>query len=344
VHREFGEIASGVGYRLADWSLQDDTGDRKQIEFQVTKLNPKPDQYVVEGEEVLFDLQSGGTGQRTIYIDANASNVNLRTLHDTLYPAPTAEDVGVVSVLCIIQSGATVSSSNTSLPAFDVGAWPVGLEIILEVQGRIAGRDGVGGKGGNGGGPTSAGGNGTAGSPGGTALYTRKAIELRVSTGQIFGGRGGGGGAGGGAGATGTVGNQQGRACGGGGGGGGSRSTVGARGLGGNSGGGKAADNGTAGGVPTGGNGGEGSEVFGVYFLARGGDGGKGGNAGADYGQAGTAGQDGGDSQYGTGFGEAKYKDGGNGGSGGAGGRSIDGASFITVEEGPGDIRGAQIN
>jgi hypothetical protein len=338
--REHEDIQIGTGYRLSDWSMQDATGEREEITFQVTRLNPKPDKYTVEGEELLFDLgDTGGLNDRIIYIDSNASNVNLRTVHDSFYPAPTLGDVGTVTVTCIIETDVVVSSTLSTLRAFDVGDWPFGLEIIVEFRGTVKGGDGNGGKGGNGGsgnGSASNGGNGSNGSAGGVAFYTRKAVKVRGLTGKIWGGRGGGGGGSGGGGARGqNPGGQTYDSNGSGGGGGGSYATPGARGNAGSSG--SGGSNGVAGGTPNGGNGGADPPTNG-YTNA--GGGGKGGNAGSDYGVAGQNGLPGT-----QGFGNMSgTKNPGSVGLGGPGGPAIDGVSFVTFEETPGDIRGATIN
>ena len=342
--RAHDDIQIGNGYRLADWTIQDATGAPLDLDFQVTRLNPRVDMFKVEAEELLFDAAAGVT-DRYIYIDSSTSNINLRTIHDSFYPVPTLGDVGAFTVYAIVEEGVTVSSTSTGSPALNVGTWPVGLDIVVEIRGRVVGKDGNGGKGGNGGNANSpsANPNGAAaanGLPGGTAFYTRQAIDLKVSTGEIFGGRGGGGGGGGGGGLRGT-GPVYGGYGGGGGGGGGSYASVGARGTGGaGPSSGFNGDDASAAGSPSGGNGGDGY-AFGSQHA---GDGGNGGAAGA-YGAAGANGQVGsaGDNGPPTTYPPLEGS-GGARGLGGAGGKAIDGSSYVTVVEGPGDIRGSQVN
>ena len=52
---------------------------------------------------------------------------------------------------CIIETGVVVSSTSTAIPAFEVGDWPFGLEIIIDHRGTCVAKDGNGGKGGSGG-------------------------------------------------------------------------------------------------------------------------------------------------------------------------------------------------
>jgi len=177
------------GYSLQSWGLQDDVGDLETVPIQITRLELLPDRYEIEAEEMLAgDISTGNSpdSSRLINFDASANNINLRTIHDTLYATPVAGNV----VRAIIAAGVIIGSNSTGSPAFDIGSWPAGVSITLEVNGRI---EGAGGNGGNGGFP----GNGTAGSVGGTALYLRYAINVVYgASAQLWGGGGGGGGGG----------------------------------------------------------------------------------------------------------------------------------------------------
>jgi hypothetical protein len=184
----------GQGYQFGWTENQDETGAQVPAPIQITRLSPLPEKYSVEAEEALFTIyegtEPGGLNDRTIIIPSNINNVNLRTMHDSIYPEITDDDVGAsppVTLTCIINDGVIVGSSSTGSPAFDVGSWPVGFTPTLIVNGRIQGR------GGNGTDGLPPNGPGTTGAPGGTALYTRNNINLEVGTGEIWGGGGGGG-------------------------------------------------------------------------------------------------------------------------------------------------------
>jgi hypothetical protein len=181
----------GLGYQIQGWPFQLQDGSPDTVPVQVVRLNPRADYFEVEAEEVFAGAQVAGTSpdRHTILIDANILNVNMRTIHDTLYAAPTSG----VTVDCTVLAGIIVGSASPATPAFDVGSWPAGVTINLTVIGRIEGTGGNGGTGGN------AHGGGFAASVGGTALFTRQAISLTDSAGQIWGGGGGGGGGAGGA-------------------------------------------------------------------------------------------------------------------------------------------------
>lgn len=261
----------GGGYQLEAWPLQDATGARALVPIQVTRLRPDVGRPRIEAQEVLFTDYEVETDQ-VIIIDTNANDLNLRTIHGTLYPEAQNGDV----VICTIEAGVVVGSTSAATPAFDIGSWNAGVSITLIVKGRIQGKGGAGGAGGF---PT-----GSNGSVGGPALYTRYAIDLDVDEGEIWGGGGGGGG-----------GNDGDNTTGGG------------------------------GGAGTEGGGGGGGDLPGATGTATAGGaaGGAGAGAGGGPGLAGAA---------------------GGGTSGGAAGAAIDGVSYVTVTEGPGDRRGGEIN
>lgn len=134
-------------------------------------------------------------GARIITIATDAYNVNLRALHDALYPTPDANTV----VECVIESGVIVGSTSNANPSFDVGTWPDGATLSLVLEGNIRGAGGDGGGSAN-----------DDGQPGGTAFYTRVSIAVDGTGGTIYGG-GGGGGAGAGSGDDGGGGGGAGR-------------------------------------------------------------------------------------------------------------------------------------
>jgi hypothetical protein len=115
---------------------------------------------------------------RNVAISASQANINLRTLHDALFPAPDASTI----VVFTLNAGVKISSGGYGTPSLNVGSWPAGADLTLYVAGDARG---AGGNGGDSGGPNA--------QPGGTAIYTRVAIKL-ACTGTIWGGGGGGGG------------------------------------------------------------------------------------------------------------------------------------------------------
>lgn len=179
----------GTGYQLESWVIQDETGAAAQAPIQVTRLNPMADKFQIEAEELLFDTSNQDVSDRVIIVDSNVNNFNLREVHDTLYPEVTGTESPAVTVTCIVQEGVTVGSSSVNSPAFTVGDWPAGLDVSLEVIGRIQGRGGVGADGSDFGFFSA-----YIGGYGGPALYTDFPINLDCTMGEIWGGGGGGGG------------------------------------------------------------------------------------------------------------------------------------------------------
>lgn len=174
----------GEGYQISHRVLQDSQGTQIDVPVQVTRVRPDAADFTVEAEEALFAGDDLVTTEHPVIIDTNSFNINLRTLHDSLYPVPTPAD----NVVITIAEGIIVGSTNTNFPAIDVGSWPVGVTPRLDVVGRVQGAGGHGGE--------DTVNTGTRnGKPGGPALYTRAAINvhLNVGSGQIWGGGGGGG-------------------------------------------------------------------------------------------------------------------------------------------------------
>ena len=178
----------GGGYFLGGWPLQDTDGSLVEVPIQVVQVNPQAEKFTVQAEEMLFTQQAvqSPDAPHVIIFDGNVNNVNLRTVHDSIYATPVSGTV----VTVVVQSGIKIGSSNTSVPSFDVGSWPAGVTIGITNNGKIEGK---GGQGGNGAVfPVS---QATAGLGGGTALYTRYAISLTNNS-EVSGGGGGGGGGG----------------------------------------------------------------------------------------------------------------------------------------------------
>ena len=171
------EIALARGYQIQSWPMQDETGAAETVNVQVTRLRPMADVIEVEADEVLFTAAAEDLTVRQIVVSSDARNINLRTSHDLLFPAPAAG----ITVVCTVNSGIRIGSTISSAIALDIGTWPAGVTIVVFISGGIRG---AGGKGGDWG--------AQPGTAGGTALYTRYAINLALD-GTLWGGGGGGG-------------------------------------------------------------------------------------------------------------------------------------------------------
>jgi hypothetical protein len=302
-----GQLQLAEPFNLLTFEGQDDTGAQTPILMSPVEIAREENEIAVKAQGVKFFTAPDDTGAREITLNStDMRNLNLRTIHDSIYAAPTGDEV----ITFILPSGFTVGSTSTGAPALTTGSWPAGVTLTLQVDGRTQGKGGVGGTGG-------AQNVGSAGNVGGTALQATYAITL-TGSGEIFGGGGGGGGGG-------AVGSVSSRPNGGGGGGGGGSGTDG--GSGGGGGDGIDADGGTGstGTADAGGGGGAGGDPIGTSI---GGVGGTGGGPGL----SGNTG--------GVGSGGAQHW---SGGAGGASGASISGVSFVTVDGGATlDIRGPQ--
>lgn len=152
-----------------------------------------PVQGIVNGEAITTEQPTA----RTITIDEDVDDLNLRTLYDTLFPTPTDDTELTVEV----ESGVVIGSTDTGNPALDIGSWPSGTTILINLDGRIQGAGGAGGDAPDG-----------EGNDGGDAINTSRAVTIDLAGGgEILDGAGGGGadttnGGGGGAGSTGGAG------------------------------------------------------------------------------------------------------------------------------------------
>jgi hypothetical protein len=112
-------LALAGGYKMSSWLMQDAQGAASPAAIQVTRLAPGAETVAIEAEEMNFvagaDLEPG-----VVSFDINQNNVNLRTVHDTVYGAPVAGD----TVTARIVAGVIIGSDSTALNSFEVGDWP----------------------------------------------------------------------------------------------------------------------------------------------------------------------------------------------------------------------------
>ena len=194
------EIAGG--YRVENWTLQDDTGASKTLAAQVVQCNNTDTGHNVLAEEVLYTdtVAPDDPTARPITLVESENNVNLRHKYDALYGEPD----GSTTINVTIDAGTIIGSTFTGLYALSTGFWPEGPTIIINNFGRIQGK---GGNGGSGGGVTrSFGGSstqtidattpGSPGTAGGDALLIEYDVEIDNTYGEIWSGSGGGGGGG----------------------------------------------------------------------------------------------------------------------------------------------------
>lgn len=110
----------GGGYQLSHPIIQDVDGSRTTLPIYVTRLKTRDGICTVTAEEFNWTDFGADPNDRQIAIDYTTTDVNWRTLHDSLYGTPTSGG----TVTLTISSGAVVYSSSTSTPAFQTGTWP----------------------------------------------------------------------------------------------------------------------------------------------------------------------------------------------------------------------------
>jgi hypothetical protein len=175
-----GELSIGEQFTLRTRDEQGVDGAEAVSSMIPIEIVRKEDRIEVLAQQVRFYLPAPEA--RSIEIDADTNNVNMRTLYNALFGTPPPGERVTVTVL----AGVTVGSSDPSLPAMDTGDWPQGIDLnlIIQATARILG---AGGDGGDDITPT-------AGGDGGTALRAAAPLVI-VNNGTIGGGGGGGGGA-----------------------------------------------------------------------------------------------------------------------------------------------------
>jgi hypothetical protein len=186
-----GELALADLFYLSTAEIQDDIGAISTVTMAPISIALGEEEDTIGAQEVRFAQPLDPAAERTIYIDASAQNLNLRSVFDSLYPPPT----GVETVTFEVSTTIRVGSSSTSSPAIRKGTWPVGCVVKLRVMpgARVQGKGGVGGHGAGDGAPFAVS-NATAGEMGGPAVDTDGAVLIIDNQGEIWAGGGGGGG------------------------------------------------------------------------------------------------------------------------------------------------------
>lgn len=183
-------VGIGETRSLMTRKITDDRGFPALINIRILSAYPVNDVIKVDAEEQLFSASLSGDGQRVIVIDAAVNNINLKVIHDSLYPSLGPAD----SVVFVVNPGVVVGSDSTSIYSIVSGSWQPQNVVKLINNGTIVGMGGAGGRA-NSSPPLPYLSNGSSGIAGGGALYI--ATALAVENNGVIGGGGGGGGAGG---------------------------------------------------------------------------------------------------------------------------------------------------
>lgn len=176
------EPVLAVAYNVEHRLMQNPNGSTETVLAQITRLRPDPEKFAIELEESRFNVPASDLTYRTISIDADDFNLDMLSIHDSIYAPATSG----VTVELLIQPDVVVGSHDVTVPAIIVSAgWAAGVIVKVLNYGRIQGRGGDGLEGG-----------GPSGQNGGVALYTRHAVTV-TNNGEMWGGGGGSGLAGG---------------------------------------------------------------------------------------------------------------------------------------------------
>lgn len=179
-----GELALARYFNLETFEVQDFDGSVLPVTMATVEIEHGENELEIRAQQVTFAPIVVG-GERVIYIENPAWNLNLRTIHDSLYATPVSGDI----VRFVVIAGVTVGSTSTTVKSMVTGSWPAGVVLYLDNAGRIQGKGGIPGAGNNTG-------VGAAGTVGGDALQATFAISIDNTGGEIWGGGGGGGGGG----------------------------------------------------------------------------------------------------------------------------------------------------
>lgn len=137
-----GQIRKVLHHDMTDFS-----GDPLATMFQLISVredNNSMFQYTgrefLYGEALPEDEGGGEIGVDLVVIGSDQFNINLRTLYDTLFPAPDDE----TKAKFIIENGVVVGSTTNGTAAMDTGSWPTGAEVTIQNSGHIVGKGGNG--------------------------------------------------------------------------------------------------------------------------------------------------------------------------------------------------------
>jgi hypothetical protein len=172
------QLARPFNLRIAE--SQSVTGALQDVLCVPIELERGENEIGVKAQQVTFSGggSSGlGGNDRTIFLENDAFNLNLRTVHDSIFSVPT----GVETVTFILVDGFTIGSTSTGAAAIRTGDWPVGVSLNFISHSLVQGRGGDGGSG-----------SGSNGNVGGDAFLAEFAITIDNTDGEIWSGGGGG--------------------------------------------------------------------------------------------------------------------------------------------------------
>jgi len=171
-------IADNIGINHPE--LQTVTGEQGDNIYQIMSVKEAGDFKYTAMEYTYGDAlpDDPESGINLIILGGNVNNINLRTIHDSIFSTPTDSTI----VKFIIDNGVEVGSTSTANESINTGSWPALMEPIrLFIKGEAAGRGGDGFF-------------NFDGEDGGLCLLMNHDVTIEDITGILGGGGGGGGG------------------------------------------------------------------------------------------------------------------------------------------------------
>lgn len=111
----------GNSYSTAWRTEQNPDGSSEVVPGTIVRLTPGKLLFSVEIEEDRFtNLDAEDLSTRSITVNFDTLDLNMRSMHDELFPDPTDG----ITVNFIVEAGTYVGASLTSIPALQTGSWP----------------------------------------------------------------------------------------------------------------------------------------------------------------------------------------------------------------------------
>jgi len=111
----------GGGYQLAARGLQDASGAAELVPVQIVEIKPLKHGWDVVAIEMRYTKRaSDDVANKSISFNVNQNGINLRTVHDTLFPDPVDGD----TINAFIPEGVILGAAALGAPAFTIGSWP----------------------------------------------------------------------------------------------------------------------------------------------------------------------------------------------------------------------------
>lgn len=129
------DVWIGQSRSLNHRDMVDFTGIPEDIVFEIisAKESKTYDYTGLEfnyGDEVAGDSSDAETGVDIVLLSINDQNINLRTIYDSLFPAPDAS----TKAKFITENGVDIGGASLGGTSMDTGSWPAGALVTLQTD------------------------------------------------------------------------------------------------------------------------------------------------------------------------------------------------------------------